>query len=206
MSTFVNAVRNQSARTDNGMKALASTSNACVDLFFKIGASRGKNIVPDFTAAYVQNRDLASRIALWVRDARGGAGERELFRQIMSYLEDNRPELAEKLLAKVPEVVKAQQAMARAKELALMSGKELAAARSKLAESGVTQEIRQQQMVVAELEPLVNINDTASRGEQGQARQHKRDPRIHVFECHPQVRRDGAACRQSAQQQAVHAG
>ena len=74
MNTFVNAVLNQEARTENGMKARASTANACVDLFFKIGASRGKDITAEFTAAYVENRDYALRIAQWARDIRGGAG------------------------------------------------------------------------------------------------------------------------------------
>jgi hypothetical protein len=104
MNAFVNAVKNQSARTANGMKARASTANACVDLFFKIGASRGKNIVPAFVAAYVENPEVALRIALWARDARGGAGERELFRQILKYLETNDAEAAKALLSKVPEL------------------------------------------------------------------------------------------------------
>ena len=104
MSTFANAVRNQEARTENGMKARASTSNACVDLFFKIGASRGKNIVPDFTAAYVQNRDIASRIALWVRDSRGGAGERKLFRDIVLELNKTDSDRALAMIRKVPEL------------------------------------------------------------------------------------------------------
>ena len=101
---FAEAVKNQSARTANGMKARKSTANACVDLFFNIGASRGKNIIPAFTAAYVENRDLALRIALWARDVRGGSGERELFKQILTHLELKHPEDAELLLAKVPEV------------------------------------------------------------------------------------------------------
>jgi hypothetical protein len=58
-------------------------------------------------------------------------------------------------VAKVPEVVKAQKALSRATELARMSSRELTTARGKLAESGVTQEIRQQQQVIQELEPLV---------------------------------------------------
>jgi len=104
MNTFVNAVVNQEARTENGMRARKSTANALVDLFFKAGASRGKDITKEFTAALVEDQDLALRLALWLRDARGGAGERELFRQIMVQLENTRPELAAKLLAKVPEV------------------------------------------------------------------------------------------------------
>jgi hypothetical protein len=104
MTTFANAVRNQEARTANGMKARASTANACVDLFFKIGASRGKNIVPDFTAAYVQDRDIASRIALWARDARGGAGERKLFRDILKELAVHDADRAIALMQKAPYV------------------------------------------------------------------------------------------------------
>jgi hypothetical protein len=104
MNTFVNAVMNQEARTENGMKARKSTANALVDLFYNIGASRGKDITPAFTAALVANEDLALRIALWARDVRGGAGEREIFRQVLRYLEKNRPDLAKRVLAKVPEV------------------------------------------------------------------------------------------------------
>jgi hypothetical protein len=58
-------------------------------------------------------------------------------------------------VAKVPEVVKAQKALSKATEVVRMSGRELTTARGKLAESGVTQEIRQQQLVIQELEPLI---------------------------------------------------
>lgn len=101
---FAEAIKNQEARTTNGMKARKSSANACVDLFYNIGASRGKNIIPAFTAAYVENRDLALRIAQWARDVRGGSGEREIFRQILQHLELTHPEDAEILLHKVPEI------------------------------------------------------------------------------------------------------
>lgn len=101
---FAEAVKNQSTRTTNGMKARVSSANACVDLFYNIGASRGKNIVPAFTAAYVENRDLALRIALWARDVRGGSGERQVFRDILAHLEKANPADAELLIRKIPEV------------------------------------------------------------------------------------------------------
>jgi hypothetical protein len=104
MNTFVNAVVNQEARTTNGMRASKSTANACVDLFFKIGASRGKDITKEFVAAYVEDKDLALRIAQWARDVRGGSGERELFRQILKYLDKHDPDAATALLRKVPEI------------------------------------------------------------------------------------------------------
>ena len=104
MNAFVNAIANQESRTANGMKARKSSANKCVDLFYSIGASRGKNIVPAFTAAYVEDADLALRIAQWSRDVRGGAGEREIFRSVLVHLEKTNPDAALALLAKVPEV------------------------------------------------------------------------------------------------------
>jgi hypothetical protein len=104
MNAFVEAVANQEARTQNGMKARKSTAKATVDLFYNIGASRGKDIVPGFTAAYVEDKDLALRIALWARDVRGGAGERELFRSILKHLEKTDKDAAMALLKKVPEL------------------------------------------------------------------------------------------------------
>jgi hypothetical protein len=104
MTSFVSAVQNQSARTTNGMRARKSTANACVDLFFKIGASRGKDVTKDFVAAYAEDKEVALRIAQWVRDVRGGAGEREIFRQILKYLDKHAPTDAARLLMKVPEI------------------------------------------------------------------------------------------------------
>lgn len=77
------------ARTWNGMRALESTLSKNVDLFFKIGASRGKDITKDFERAYHEDRDTALRIIQWARDVRGGAGERTLYRQVMLFLEMN---------------------------------------------------------------------------------------------------------------------
>ena len=104
MSTFVEAVVNQKARTTNGMKARKSTANAVVDLFYNIGASRGKNVIPAFTAAFAEDKALALRVAAWARDVRGGAGERQLFRDILVYLENNDRAAAKALVAKIPEL------------------------------------------------------------------------------------------------------
>ena len=104
MNTFASAVDNRIERTENGMKAFATSANACVDLFYNIGASRGKNIVPQFVAAYVENREVAMRIALWARDARKGAGERKIFRDILNYLENTNTNDAMALMYKTPEL------------------------------------------------------------------------------------------------------
>ncbi len=89
--TFKNAVLNTEveARTWNGMKALKSSLSNTTDLFFKIGASRGKDISKQFEKAYHEDRELALRVAQWARDVRGGAGERELYRKTLKFLEKN---------------------------------------------------------------------------------------------------------------------
>lgn len=90
--------------TTNGMAALNTTSSALTDLFFNIGAMRGKDIIPQFTAAFNEDRDLALRIALWARDARGGAGERKLFRDILLHLESTDVNAAQTLASRVGEL------------------------------------------------------------------------------------------------------
>jgi hypothetical protein len=87
--TFKAAVLNTTivARTANGMKAIASTLDRVTDLFYAIGASRGKDVTKLFELAYQDDKELALRVAQWARDVRGGAGERELFRQILKYME-----------------------------------------------------------------------------------------------------------------------
>lgn len=110
--SFKNAVLAQSAtvankaRTTNGMKALKSSLSNTTDLFFKIGASRGKDITGQFAKAYGENREMALRVAQWARDVRGGAGERELFRQTLKWLEKNNKDdlLGTRILENVTEI------------------------------------------------------------------------------------------------------
>jgi hypothetical protein len=104
MTSFAQAVLAQDALTTNGAAAFQSTLNANVDLFFKIGAMRGQDPVPAFVKAYVEDSDVALRIVQWVRDVRGGAGERELFRKVLAYLENSDVAVASKLIKQIPEI------------------------------------------------------------------------------------------------------
>lgn len=72
-------------QTENGAIAYSSTGNAALDLFSFIGAARrAQNMIVElFNAAFDQNVDLATRILVWARDCRGGAGERKTFRTIL---------------------------------------------------------------------------------------------------------------------------
>jgi hypothetical protein len=105
MTTFAEAVKTTPAvaRTENGMKAKAHSGNALVDLFYKIGASRGKSVTADFEKAFQEDADLAMKIAFWSRDVRGGAGERQIFRDILLHLEKLHPVVLEKAMPFVAE-------------------------------------------------------------------------------------------------------
>lgn len=98
---------NASTRTTNGMRAHASTMSKNVDLFFAAGASRGKDISGLFRNAAAEDLNIAVRILQWTRDIRGGAGERQLFRDILAKLAGGSKaecEVAAKLIPKVPEL------------------------------------------------------------------------------------------------------
>ena len=103
MTTLFEAV-NASAVTANGAVTNASSLNKNVDLFFLAGASRGKDITSTFAGALVEDSEVAVRVLEWARDARGGAGERDTFRKLFSYLVKTEPALASRLLVKVPEL------------------------------------------------------------------------------------------------------
>lgn len=103
MSTLFEAV-NASATTTNGAVTNLSSLNRNVDLFFLVGASRGKDITPVFAAALAEDPEVAIRVLEWARDARGGAGERATFRSLFGYVLKNEPALASRLLVKVPEL------------------------------------------------------------------------------------------------------
>lgn len=104
MTTTLFEAINSSATTSNGAVTNSSSLNKNVDLFFLGGASRGKDIIPTFAAALVEDQEVAIRILQWIRDARGGSGERQTFRNLMAYLIKADLVAAEKVLAKVSDL------------------------------------------------------------------------------------------------------
>lgn len=94
------------AKTENGDNAHSTTWNKGLDLFGAIGSLRKdqSRALSLFKTAFSDNMDLAVRIALWARDARGGAGERGSFTTILKWLGDNKPDVAIALVPMVPEV------------------------------------------------------------------------------------------------------
>ncbi len=103
---LVDALRTKNTTTENGMTTNSSSLNACVDLFFNIGAMRGQDkerLIATFSMAFYQDPTRAMKILFWARDVRGGAGERQIFRDIMGYLVDSHTESLKQNLHLIPE-------------------------------------------------------------------------------------------------------
>ena len=103
---FVEALETKNTFTENGAVTNSSSLNDCVNLFFTIGAMRGQDkdrLIRLFSKAFNSNPTTALRILFWVRDIRSGAGERQIFRDIMVYLAEYHTESLEKNLQYVSE-------------------------------------------------------------------------------------------------------
>lgn len=89
---FVDALRQEDILTENGMATNSTSLNACVDLFFNIGAMRGQDkqrLIATFSKAFNEDPKRAMKLLFWARDVRGGAGERQVFKDILVYLAEN---------------------------------------------------------------------------------------------------------------------
>ena len=104
MNTLVEALNREETSTTNGMATHVSSLDSCVDLFFQAGALRGRDVIPVFSKAFAEDSEVATKLSLWLRDVRGGAGERQLFRDIFKYLVEKDVALAYKVLKKIPEL------------------------------------------------------------------------------------------------------
>jgi hypothetical protein len=103
---LVDALQTKNTVSENGMVTNSSSLNDCVNLFFQIGAMRGQDktrLINMFVKAYEENSLTAMRILFWVRDVRGGAGERQIFKDIIKYLANSRTETMRKNLSLISE-------------------------------------------------------------------------------------------------------
>lgn len=102
---FIDALQSEDTSTENGMVTNSSTLNECVNLFFTIGAMRGQDkerLLSTFSKAFNENPLTALKILFWVRDVRGGAGERQIFRDILKYLVENHPNVVKQNIQAIP--------------------------------------------------------------------------------------------------------
>lgn len=96
------------SRTENGALTHSTSGSHLLDLFFNFGAARGNTakLADMFYRSFMNDPELTLRVALWGRDVRGGAGEREAFRAILKAL-DSRVDFDDVLLSKIAEVGRA---------------------------------------------------------------------------------------------------
>ena len=93
-------------RTMNGAVTYKTSGDACLDLFAVGGGMRYQNkaeLLRLFDRAYIENPDLAMKLLFYIRDVRGGMGEREAFRRILRHVAYTWPESARKNASYVPE-------------------------------------------------------------------------------------------------------
>src|SRR5438105_4793984 len=92
-NSFLNTLQqntNKQARTENGAVTNISTLDALLDFFSRAGAMRGREdeAVALFNKAYAQDKQGAVRCLFYLRDVRGGQGERSVFRACFKALAD----------------------------------------------------------------------------------------------------------------------
>lgn len=87
--------------TENGALTNKSTFNAIVDFFFHGAAlrSRPKEAVKLFQKAFDEDPTQALRILFYIRDIRGGQGERNIFRTVLHSIAASNSTNAEKIQA-----------------------------------------------------------------------------------------------------------
>lgn len=105
---MLNAMQEQAnyKTTENGGVALKSTRSAVLDMFALCAAYRTRSeddCIFMFKNALEENAELAMKCLFYLRDIRGGQGERRFFRVCFKWLANNYPDIARKNLENIPE-------------------------------------------------------------------------------------------------------
>ena len=108
MNTFMNGLIDATnvAMTENGAVTHRTTKSAVLDMFALCGAYRNRSdadCILAFKNAYEENPVLALKCLFYLRDCRGGQGERRFFRVCFRWLADNHTEAAIRNLDNVSE-------------------------------------------------------------------------------------------------------
>ena len=93
------------AHTENGDLAYKSTGSACLDFFSLCGGMRRnlEDLDKFFAKAYAENPVVAIKILFYMRNIRGGLGERNSFRVLLKELALYYPKMAKQIVYAVPE-------------------------------------------------------------------------------------------------------
>lgn len=95
--TFAELVEKTQSRTHtkNGAATFSSTGSAVLNLFASGGSARNirdTDLFALFTRAYDEDPDMTMKALFYIRDARGGAGERDTFRRLLYFAANYAPE------------------------------------------------------------------------------------------------------------------
>ena len=91
--------------TENAALAYKSTLSHLLDFFGNAGAFRTRTdaeVIQSFSKAFAENQLLALKALAYIRDCRGGQGERRTFRVCMKWLAENYPDIFIKNIANIP--------------------------------------------------------------------------------------------------------
>ena len=91
--------------TENGGIKRKSTKSDVLDMFALCGSYRNRSdddCILAFKKAYEENAELALKCLFYLRDVRGGQGERRFFRVCFKWLANNYPEIAKRNLENIP--------------------------------------------------------------------------------------------------------
>ena len=107
MTTLFDAVKkyDNGTETENGCAAYKSTLSACLDLFFNGCTCRRDPATAERLTldAYKEDKLTCLRLLFYIRDIRGGQGEREVFRTGMKEIIKFAPGDVKHLMKLVPE-------------------------------------------------------------------------------------------------------
>lgn len=108
MNTFMNGLVNETnfGLTENGAVKHNTTKSAVLDMFALCGAYRRRSeadCILAFKNAYEENPVLALKCLFYLRDCRGGQGERRFFRVCFRWLAENHVDAANRNLINVSE-------------------------------------------------------------------------------------------------------
>ena len=109
MMEFDLLTNEEKVETENGALGYKTTKSKLLDLSFKVPAMRmdilnnkNVNLYKDyFEEAYHEDPENALRFLLYLRDARGGLGERDAFRNILIHMAEKEPDIVLKFLTGV---------------------------------------------------------------------------------------------------------
>ena len=91
--------------TENGAVTFTNSGSNTLDFYAQAGAMRKnpEQALELFKKAFAEDRQTAVRILFYLRDVRGGQGERTLFRTCLEFIGTDYPEVFEKIVELVPE-------------------------------------------------------------------------------------------------------